>query len=621
MNDGSRENNTADKQPDLGLKKIAFVAMPFRVKPTGLAADKGPAQIDFDALWHKAIYPAMEVLGYMPVRADNQTGSVIIKDMLEQLVFADLVLADITIPNGNVYYEAGVRHAARESGCILISAEWAESLFDLGQITQLRYPYPKEQPTDADYQKITAQLVGEIPNLVKSVGPVFTLTTINKADVTISSGLKENSAQLFEFQTKLRAAQLKAEGGNKVPLRALAENDNLAQLPMYALEELVQIVRDYLKWGELLILLERLPEDIQRIPYFLEQKAHAMSKRGKPRDAVALLETIVEEHGESPERLGTIGGRYRELAQDEPNNQRRKKYQNRAIEAYRRGAELDLNQFYCAYKLVLTLNERGRKKDILEATKRASLVQAATERAQALKSDDEWLDSTLAVHAFVTEDYNSARQFADKILDQGWPNWRLVALSQDLQSALKSVSEDCQEEFQEILEDVHSSLPVAQKTLMEVLLPLAVTDGGHYRKYRNINARPAVEGEKVISILDDGEETVNFAKADDMVVRNLTEAKEKYIVSKEKFAKLYQEIEKVDDKSKLYRPQGEVRAIEITRDITSDLGVGEEFFVIAPWNAEQLARDGDMFVVPLPAKDEIYRIARKEFDETYELVS
>ena len=248
-------------------------------------------------------------------------------------------------------------------------------------------------------------------------------------------------------------------------------------------------------------------------------------------------------------------------------------------------------------------------------------MQAATARAQALKSDDEWLDSTLAVHAFVTADHNSARQFADEILDRGWPNWRLVALSQDLQSALKSVSEDCQEEFQEILEDVHSSLPVAQKTLMEVILPLAVTDGDHYREYRNINARPAVEGEKVISILDDCEETVNFAKADDMAVRSLTEAKEKYIVSKEKFAKLYQEIEKVDDKWKLYRPQGEVRAIEIIRDITSDLGVGEEIFVIAPSNAEQLARDGDMFVVPLPAKDEIYRIARKEFDENYELVS
>jgi hypothetical protein len=84
---------------ELGLKKIAFVAMPFGVKPTDLAPGKGPAEIDFDALWDKAIFPALSDLDFMPIRADNQTGSVIIKDMLEQLVFADLVLADVSIPN------------------------------------------------------------------------------------------------------------------------------------------------------------------------------------------------------------------------------------------------------------------------------------------------------------------------------------------------------------------------------------------------------------------------------------------------------------------------------------------------------------------------------------------
>ena len=66
----------------------------------------------------RAIRPALKALHYMPIRADNQTGSVIIKDMLQQLVFADLVLADVSIPNGNVYYETGVRHAAKASGCI-----------------------------------------------------------------------------------------------------------------------------------------------------------------------------------------------------------------------------------------------------------------------------------------------------------------------------------------------------------------------------------------------------------------------------------------------------------------------------------------------------------------------
>jgi hypothetical protein len=43
--------------------------------------------------------------GYDPVRADQDTGALIITQMIERIYFADLVLADMTIPNGNVYYE------------------------------------------------------------------------------------------------------------------------------------------------------------------------------------------------------------------------------------------------------------------------------------------------------------------------------------------------------------------------------------------------------------------------------------------------------------------------------------------------------------------------------------
>ena len=71
---------------DNELKQVAFVAMPFGVKPTGLAPGRGPAEVDFDQLWDKALFPALAQLDYLPVRADNQVGSVIIKDMLEQLV-------------------------------------------------------------------------------------------------------------------------------------------------------------------------------------------------------------------------------------------------------------------------------------------------------------------------------------------------------------------------------------------------------------------------------------------------------------------------------------------------------------------------------------------------------
>ena len=90
------------------LKPICFMIMPFGTKPTYVSEGGGPNKVDFDALWHKALEPAIEQLGYMPVRADFDVSAMIITEMLERLALADLVIADVTIPNGNVYYEVGV---------------------------------------------------------------------------------------------------------------------------------------------------------------------------------------------------------------------------------------------------------------------------------------------------------------------------------------------------------------------------------------------------------------------------------------------------------------------------------------------------------------------------------
>ena len=77
------------------------------------------------------------------MRADQDTGALIINQMLERLYFADLVLADMTIPNGNVYYEVGIRHAAQKKGCVLLAAEWSKPLFDIAQMRTIRYPMPE----------------------------------------------------------------------------------------------------------------------------------------------------------------------------------------------------------------------------------------------------------------------------------------------------------------------------------------------------------------------------------------------------------------------------------------------------------------------------------------------
>jgi hypothetical protein len=606
-----------DRQSPLKLQKVAFVAMPFGIKTTGNSEGGGPIHVDFDALWEKAIQPALSARKYLAIRADNQTGSVIIKDMLEQLVHADLVLADISIPNGNVYYEAGVRHAARETGCILICAEWAKPLFDLAQITHIRYPFPSREPKDRDYQLVREELESKIPGLVESTGPVFTLTEFDPEEPQDSRKLKEVFSGVFEFQNHLTVARLAAADNQKSELRGLVNSPIVKHLPGYALRELVVAVRDHLSWGELFNLIHAMPDGALKDPFFLEQKANALAKQGRYHKAIALLHSIIQKHGPTPERWGTLGGRYRELADEEPNRTKKRQYLAAAIDAYRKGMGLDLNEFYCAQKLLVTLVERRREEDLKEAERCAVTARFAARRAEELNPEEEWVDGALAVIAFFYQDAGGARKQIDAILDKGWPNWKLVGLVRDLESVLTGIEEQKQEPFRELISEMTESLPVAQLRLMEDVLPMIRDASQKYRKFQQIHARPAKAGEVIVSTTSDGEETTKTAKDDEYVVKNLTEAQEEYLVGEKKFNERYTFVEDVDDEWKLYDSVGEVLALEISRAITTMLGVGEEFYIEAPWKSDQLVREGDMFVSPFSTLDEVYRIARKEFDETY----
>lgn len=602
------------------LQKIAFVAMPFRVKPTGLQPENGPTQVDFDALWERAFRPALTELNYMPIRADLQTGSVIIKDMLEQLVYADLVLVDLSIPNANVYYEAGVRHAAREKGCILISAAWAKPVFDLAQITVLRYPFPVGPVTQSDYNDIRETLSANVPELSGARGPVYTLTRIASDEPRTTRHLKEVSSQLFDFQSKLSTAREQSADGEPSALRELAESDFIVELPTYAMRELVYAARDGLHWAELQDLLNRLPKRaFDDDPTFFEQQALAIGKQGKLHEAIALLESVIRSQGETPERLGTLGSRYRALARDEPNRVQKRKHQARAVDAYRRGMLLDLNQYYCAHKLMITLMERGRRGDIDEARRCSSAVKVATQRARVMDVGDEWLNATEAIHAFFVRDDQRAADCVDAVLDQGWANWKLMGLSVDLQGILDLISEEERKPFQEIYDSLDASLPITQDRLMDNILPLINDHGKVYEKFQQVHARMADKGERIISTTSAGEETINFAKPGDMVVENLTDARELYLVGSIKFAERYRKVRAVDDCWALYKPLGEVRALEISPEVMTQLDVDDEFYINAPWGERQIACARDYLVSPCPASDEIYRIGRLEFEQTYRM--
>src|SRR5438128_2626035 len=153
-------------------KPLCFMIMPYGRKQTQAEAGKGPAEIDFNALWDHGYVPVIKALGYEPVRADQDTGGLIISQMLERLFFADLVLADMTIPNGNVYYEVGIRHASKKTGCVLLAADWSKQLFDVVQMRTIRYPLPEGNVLEVTAGAFQRAIQDEIRSLCDGISPM-----------------------------------------------------------------------------------------------------------------------------------------------------------------------------------------------------------------------------------------------------------------------------------------------------------------------------------------------------------------------------------------------------------------------------------------------------------------
>jgi hypothetical protein len=80
--------------------------------------------IDFDRIYQELFEPALTRAGCDVKRADqNVEAGDIRRDMFSMLLTADFVIADLTIPNPNVFYELGIREGACPRGLIAVRGD------------------------------------------------------------------------------------------------------------------------------------------------------------------------------------------------------------------------------------------------------------------------------------------------------------------------------------------------------------------------------------------------------------------------------------------------------------------------------------------------------------------
>jgi tetratricopeptide (TPR) repeat protein len=142
----------------------------FIVRPFGEKKDAKGNDINFDEVEAKLIDPALRRLGV----TGRTTGEIIgqgniREDMFQLLLTADLVVADLSIHNANVFYELGIRHALRDKHTFLLRSDADKFPFDLQ--TDRYFTYNKDAP-EGDVDKLHAALRETIASS-KTNSPVF----------------------------------------------------------------------------------------------------------------------------------------------------------------------------------------------------------------------------------------------------------------------------------------------------------------------------------------------------------------------------------------------------------------------------------------------------------------
>lgn len=423
-------------------KPLCFVLMPFGDKkdPAG-----GP-DIDFDAVYEKAIRPAVESAGMECVRADEErTGGIIHKPMFERLLLCDFAVADLTTANPNVFYELGIRHAARPATTLSIFAGSTRLPFDVNFLRALPYELgPGNAFTDKEAGELQSGIEKRLRELrdlarqdVVADSPVYQLLTdFGPPDISRLKTDVFRDRVLYSNQRKTALAEARRKEDAAALMAIEKELGDPDGCEAGVLVDLFLSYRAVKAWDNMIALYSRLPAVIQRSTMIREQYGLALNRAKRPQEAIAVLNELIQEKGPSSETLGILGRVYKDLwarANQSGNAVLARGYLKQAIDAYRRGFETDWRDAFPGINAVTLLDIEGSAQSEAQKEQMLPVVQFAVE--QRLKgSPDYWDYATLLELAVLAGDEQEAgERLADALAHVQEPKWQPETTANNLE--------------------------------------------------------------------------------------------------------------------------------------------------------------------------------------------
>jgi hypothetical protein len=366
----------------------AFIIRPFGEKNN----------IDFDTVERDLIAPALKKLNIKGrTTAEIFRAGNIRVDMFQRLLTADLIIADISIHNANVYYELGIRHALRDKITILIRAKEEKAS---GAKSDKATDAKADEPGSAESDETLRAKTDEVPfdlktdrymsydraNLASSVQVL-----IKTIEATINSEIKDSPVfnLLPELDVQDRSRFL------AVPIDFREEVERAAKAKELGDLELLQFEAQGLEWEtEGLRLIGREQYDLEAYADARETWENLLQIDSKDVEALEILGTVFQRQDElvrseqvikralstknlKPEKraeLYALLGRNQKVQwaaswSELPADKRGERalgsaFLDKAIESYKAGFYENLNHFYSglnALALLMIQNELAVK--------------------------------------------------------------------------------------------------------------------------------------------------------------------------------------------------------------------------------------------------------------------
>jgi tetratricopeptide (TPR) repeat protein len=412
--------------------------------PFGVKSRPDGGRLDFDHLYREVIHPTIEAMNIDCRRLDDyHIGGIWHKTLFTAIISSDIVVADITLDNANVYYELGIRHALSQGRTLLISAGGPIP----GNISHVRV---LQYEPDIETGRLTDIRATDFSRMIESAisqgqvndSPIYEL--FYDIEVILPSELRNTSARRSrhrlirgqdDFAVSVVERPLEARSDlqkSEDEIRRAADPDPAEYLT------LLRRYRDLSDWDHVIRIADDCPENVRHLLEVRQLLALALNRRNKPGDqgrAIGLMKQQIEETGGDSETFGILGRVYKDRYDKakERNDARNARLNlDRAIKYYQEGFEKNPGDYYTGINVAHLLLQKGDESAYSELDKIVPRVRASVEERLDSDRPDFWALATYLQLAVIAHDWERAEELARLAMAQQPAVWMLETTLRDL---------------------------------------------------------------------------------------------------------------------------------------------------------------------------------------------